>query len=53
MLPDRKTELALFGNNLLNRSYVVNGIDFAASFGHATRFFSAPRTYGVELRRRF
>jgi iron complex outermembrane receptor protein len=53
MLPDGKTELALFGSNLLNREYFENGIDFGDSFGHATRFYAAPRTYGMELRRLF
>jgi iron complex outermembrane receptor protein len=53
MLANGKTEVALFGNNLLDREYVANGIDFADSFGHATRFYAAPRTYGIELRRQF
>jgi iron complex outermembrane receptor protein len=53
MLSNGKTELVVFGNNLLNREYVANGIDFADSFGHATRFYAAPRTYGLELRRQF
>ena len=53
LVADGLTEVALFGNNLLNREYFTNGINFADSFGHATRFYSAPRTYGIELRRRF
>jgi iron complex outermembrane receptor protein len=53
MMPDGLTEVVLFGNNLLDREYLVNGIDFGASFGHAALLYSAPRTYGVELRRAF
>jgi len=43
----------LFGNNLLDREYLVNELDFGASFGHAALLYNAPRTYGVELRRTF
>jgi iron complex outermembrane receptor protein len=53
MMPDGLSELVLFGNNLLDREYVVNGIDFGASFGHAAVLYNAPRTFGVELRRSF
>jgi hypothetical protein len=31
----------------------VNGVSLASSLGHAYRFFNAPRTYGVEIRRSF
>ena len=53
MMPDGLTEVVLFGNNLLDREYVVNGIDFGASFGHAALLYNAPRTFGLELRRAF
>jgi iron complex outermembrane recepter protein len=53
MLPDGRTELVLFGSNLLDREHVVNGIDFGASFGNAVLVYNAPRTYGLEVRRSF
>jgi iron complex outermembrane recepter protein len=53
MMPDGLTEVVLFGNNLLDREYIVNGLDFGPSFGHAALLYNAPRTYGVELRRSF
>jgi iron complex outermembrane recepter protein len=52
-LPDGKTEVALFGSNLLNRSYFNNGFDVSSTIGVATRFQGAPRRYGIELRRRY
>jgi outer membrane receptor protein involved in Fe transport len=52
-LADGKTEVVLFGNNLLDREFVINGINFDESFGHAVRFYNDPRTYGLEIRRQF
>jgi len=52
-LDDGATELALFGKNLLDREYLVSGVDFSASFGQATRFVGPPRIYGLEIRRRY
>jgi hypothetical protein len=43
----------VFGSNLLDREYVVNGINLGASFGSAVLLYNAPRTYGLELRRSF
>jgi iron complex outermembrane recepter protein len=53
MLNDGVTELVVFGSNLLDREYVVNGINLGASFGSAVLLYNAPRTYGLELRRSF
>jgi iron complex outermembrane receptor protein len=52
-LADGVTEFALFGKNLTDREYLVSGVDFSASFGNQIRFVGPPRTYGIELRRRF
>jgi iron complex outermembrane recepter protein len=52
-LADGKTELALFGTNLLDRFYFTNGFDASDSVGVALRFPGPPRRYGVELRRAF
>jgi iron complex outermembrane recepter protein len=51
--PDGTTELVLFGDNLFDREYLTNGINLGTSFGHALRVYNEPRTYGMELRRRF
>ena len=52
-LADGQTEIVLFGKNLLNREYFVNGVNLGDSLGHAYRFFNDPRTYGIQLRRQF
>ncbi len=52
-LNDGKTELAIFGSNLLDRDYLSNGIDASDVFGQAVIFQGQPRRYGLELRRRF
>ncbi len=52
-LPDGATEFAVFGKNLLDREYLVSGVDFSATFGQAARITGPPRTYGLEVRRRF
>ena len=52
-LTDGVTEVAVFGKNLTDREYLVSGVDFSASFGNQIRFVGPPRTYGIELRRRF
>jgi iron complex outermembrane receptor protein len=52
-LNDGVTELALFGKNLFDREYLVSGVDFSATFGQASRITGPPRTYGLEVRRRF
>jgi len=52
-LPDGKTELVVWGSNLLDRVYVRNGIDVRDSVGEASLFLGEPRRYGLEIRRRF
>jgi len=50
---DGLTELAFYGRNLLDRDHFVSGIDQTGASGFVLRFLAPPRTYGVELRRRF
>jgi iron complex outermembrane recepter protein len=52
-LPDGKTDFVVFGSNLLNREYFVNGVNLGDSLGIAYRFYNEPRQYGFEVRRRF
>jgi len=52
-LSDGVTELALFGTNLLDRSFINNGIDASDSLGVVSIFRGPPRRYGIELRRAF
>jgi iron complex outermembrane receptor protein len=47
------SSIALFGSNLLDREYFSNAIDLSALNGTAQRFYAPPRTFGLELRRRF
>jgi iron complex outermembrane receptor protein len=52
-LMDGKTEIALFGSNLLDRVYFTNGFDASSSVGVGVRFLGPPRRYGLEVRRAF
>jgi outer membrane receptor protein involved in Fe transport len=52
-LGDGKTELTLFGSNLLDRTYIQNGIDATDTAGRGVVFFGPPRRYGVEVKRDF
>lgn len=45
-------EVALWGKNLGDEQYVVQGLDVGA-FGFGNRNYNAPRTYGIELTHRF
>ena len=53
MLADGRTEIVLFGSNLLDREYVADRIDFGSSLDRARSLYNAPRTYGLEIRRTF
>jgi iron complex outermembrane recepter protein len=52
-LPDGKTELALFGENLLDRRYVGSGVNFEDGFALSDAYYGPPRMYGLEIRRTF
>jgi iron complex outermembrane receptor protein len=50
---DEQTEIALWAKNLLNREYLAGGTTFADSLGFVWRVYGPPRTYGIEVTRRF
>ena len=56
-LPDGRTEIALWGTNLLDRTYYRTGLDFinqpTARLDYSSRYYAAPRRYGVEVSYRF
>ena len=52
-LADGKTEIGLFGENLLDRRYLNGGINFEDGFALSDAYYGAPRTYGVQIRREF
>jgi iron complex outermembrane recepter protein len=52
-LPDGKTEIALFGENLLDRRFINSGINFEDGFAVSLAYYGAPRMYGIEIRRSF
>ncbi len=53
VLADGRTQISLFGTNLLDRTYIENGLNVSDSVGVAIRFLGAPRRYGIEIRRAF
>jgi len=51
---DDRTEIALWGKNLTDAYYFRNAIAGTVStYGFAVRYYEPPRTYGIELQRRF
>lgn len=46
-------ELALFGTNLTDETYITNALDLAATFGFLEVYFGRPREIGVELKVNF
>ena len=48
-----KLEIALFVKNLLDKSYIVGGIDLDRTIGFNMNVPGAPRTFGVDLTKRF
>lgn len=49
--PDRTFEAALWGNNLTDKRYKVNGTAVAGT--SAAAYYGNPRTYGIEIRKTF
>ncbi len=43
-------EIALWGKNLLDKTYRTNALDFDGSLGYNLAFLGEPRTVGVEVR---
>ena len=52
-LADGKTEFSLWGDNLLDRRYLNDGLNFEDGFAASLGYYAAPRMFGVEVRRRF
>ncbi len=52
-LPDGRTTIALFGRNLLDRRYITGSFDLRQQTGQTQIFYGRPRTYGLEITRRF
>jgi len=50
---DGQWEIALYGRNLLDRSFLVSGFEQIETAGFVGRFRGSPRTFGVELRIRY
>jgi len=46
-------ELALFGTNLADKEYIVNGYQTLTSFGTANLIYGRPREWGISLKKRF
>lgn len=44
--------IALWGKNLINKNYLLSGIDFGA-LGFAAISYAEPRSWGIDLRARF
>ena len=54
VLPDEKTEISLWGTNLLDREYFYSARDLVgAGFGTIGRTWGPPRMYGLQVRRYF
>ena len=51
--PERNIEVALFGKNLFEKEYTVNGLDFTTNLGHSVVQPGVPRFWGVELNYKF
>ena len=43
-------ETSLWGENLLNDNYVIQGVDFGPSLGFATKTYGVPRTVGFDIK---
>ncbi len=46
-------ELAIFGTNLADKEYVVNGYQTLSSFGTTNLLYGRPREWGLSLKKRF
>lgn len=52
-LPDSGWEFALFGTNLTDKRYLVNGLSTLDSFGHVEGYYNRPREWGVSVKKSF
>jgi iron complex outermembrane recepter protein len=46
-------EASLWGENLLNSQYLIQGVDFGPSLGFATKAYGMPRTIGFDLKLKY
>jgi iron complex outermembrane receptor protein len=53
LLPDERTEVALFGRNLLDRRYIANAVPLSVSLGFNSIYWNEPRMFGLEVSHRF
>jgi iron complex outermembrane receptor protein len=53
LMPNGKTELALWGRNLSNEIYLTSFAAVYGAFGSLGRTYSEPRTYGMEISHEF
>ncbi|MDA5195044.1 TonB-dependent receptor [Govanella unica] len=51
--PDNRWMLSLFGTNLTDARYIINGLNSFGSFGTASADYGRPREWGVSLKARF
>ena len=52
-LEDIGIEVNLFGKNLTDKRYIIGATDTTASIGYGSNILARPRTYGIEVTRRF
>ncbi len=52
-LPDGATTISFFGRNLLDRSFISGGFSLNDTNGVKTVFRSRPRSFGIDVSRRF
>ena len=52
-LGDGRTQIAIFGRNLLDRRYTSGAINSRPTSGKGVVFFSPPRLWGIEISREF
>lgn len=50
---DDRAQVALWGKNLTNETFFINGQPLATTFGYVLRTYGTPRTWGGELSYRF
>ncbi len=53
-VPDGTVEISMFGKNIFNDKYRINGIDFGPGFGNLTiSYYGDPPTFGGDVTYRF
>lgn len=52
-IPRWDLDLVLFGRNLTNKTYFVDKVDFTTSLGYIVGVVAEPRTWGLQVKKRF